>query len=368
MLNPGIKKPRDPGLAAALSLLLPGLGQYYAGRTFRGIAWFIAGLATLAGTISWILSETRSSPLEGICWYAGMVFCQFGSWIDAALITRRKRRRFRRLRRPAFAVALSVFFPGLGQAYVLFQNRFIRAIAAVFFALPALAVMCGEVLESSAVPGWPKWLADWPLAAAVPAWAVLSAFSITHAWYFAFLKNGHRPRLPRLSYAVALIALVAWSNALVPWEVLSKTYIRTFQIPSSSMEPTLLIGDRLWARKIPAYQRGDIVVFRPPDNPDVDYIKRVVGLPGERVQVRGTAVYINGKKYAEKGPVWEKGGARDFGPYRIPDGTFFLMGDNRDNSRDSRYFGPVPAGNIFGRAYKLYWPFKRAIPLPRPAR
>jgi signal peptidase I len=363
-----MKKPREPWLAAALSLLLPGLGQFYAGRALRGFIWLLATIATLAGTISWVLSETRSSPWEGLAWYGGMIFCQFGSWIDAAIISRRHRRRFRRLRRPAFAVALSVFFPGLGQAYVLFRNRFLRLVFAGLFALPALAVMCGEILESSAVPGWPRWLADWPIYLAVPAWGILSALSITHAWYFSFRKNGHRARLPRLSMAIALIALAAWANALVPWEVLSKTRIRTFQIPSSSMEPTLLIGDRLWAKKLPDYQRGDIVVFKPPDAPDQDYIKRVVGLPGERIQVQGTAVYLNGKKLAMTGPVWRSGGVKDFGPYRIPDGHLFLMGDNRDNSRDSRYFGPVPVKSIFGRAYKLYWPFRRAVPLQRPAR
>ena len=368
MTTPGIKKPAEPGLAAALSLLLPGLGQHYAGRTRRGFIWLAGSLAALAGTINWVLSETRSSPWEGMGWYAGLLFFQFGSWMDAALITRRNRPRFRRLRRPAFAVALSVFFPGLGQAYVLFRNRFVRIIAGTLFAIPALAVMCGEMMESSAVPGWPKWLADWPMYAAIPAWGILSAFSISHAWWYAFRINGHRPRLPRLSIGIALVALLAWGYALVPWEVLSKTSIRTFQIPSESMLPTLRIGDRLWAKKLPSYQRGDIIVFRPPDAPELDYIKRVVGLPGERILVRGTNVSINGKKLREPWAVWRDRGARDFGPFRVPEGTLFLMGDNRDNSRDSRFFGPVPMGNIFGRAYKLYWPFNRAVPLPRVAR
>jgi len=368
MPEPEVQKPREPWLAAGLSLLLPGLGQYYAGREVRGLAWFLGALATLAGTIGWILSETRSSPWEGIGWYGGMLFFQFGSWIDALIITRRVRPRLRRLRRPAFAVALSVFLPGLGQAYVMFRGKILRVLFAPVFILPALAIMCGEILESSAIPGWPKWLADWPLSLAVPAGGLLSLLSITHAWCYAFRKNGHRPRLPRLSLAVAIIALLAWANGLVPWEVLSKTRVRTFQIPSESMVPTLQIGDRLWAKKLADYRRGDIVVFKPPDAPEQDYIKRVVGLPGERILVRGTAVSINGKKLKEPWAVWKYRGARDFGPFRIPEGKLFLMGDNRDNSRDSRYFGPVPLSSVFGRAYKLYWPFRRAVPLPRPAR
>ena len=368
MPQPEINKPGEPWLAAALSLLLPGLGQYYAGRTIRGLAWFSGALASLFGTVSWVLSENRSSPWEGLGWYAVLLVAQFGSWIDTLIIIRRVRPRFRRLRRPAVALALSVFFPGLGQAYVLFRSRILRVLAGAVFALPALAIMCGEIMESSAVPGWPKWLANWPLYIAVPAWGLLSSLSITHAWWFAYRKNGHRARLPRLTMLIAIIAVAAWANALVPWEVLSKTRIRTFQIPSESMKPTLLIGDRLWAKKIPAYQRGDIVVFRPPDAPEVDYIKRVVGLPGERILVRGTTVSINGNKLQEPWAVWSYGGAKDFGPFRIPEGKLFLMGDNRDNSRDSRYFGPVPLGNVFGRAYKLYWPFQRAVPLPRQAR
>jgi len=363
-----IRRPREPWLAAALSLLLPGLGQYYAGRKIRGLAWFIGAFSALAGTISWIISENRTSPWEGLAWYAAMLVAQFGSWIDALIISRRSRCRFRRLRRPALALALSMFFPGLGQAYVLFSSWILRLIAAVVFVLPGAAIMCGEILESSAVPGWPKWLADWPIYIAVPAWGLLSVFSITHAWCFAFRKNGHRPRLPRLPLVIVILALGAWANGLIPWEVLSKTRVRTFQIPSSSMEPTLQIGDRLWAKRLPSFQRGDIVVFRPPDAPELDYIKRVVGLPGELVEVRGTKVLINGRKLVQTGPVWRGGGVRDFGPFRIPAGHLFLMGDNRDNSRDSRYFGPVPVKSIFGRAYKLYWPFNRAVPLPRQSR
>jgi len=362
------RKPVEPWLAAALSLLVPGLGQLHAGRPVRALAWFAGMLVTMAGTIAWVLSESHASPWEGLTGYAGMLFFQWGSWLDACLITRRARPRFRRLRRPALALFLSVFFPGLGQAYLVSRRWLVRIIIAPVFAAPALIVLCGEMLESSAVPEIPKWLADWPLTLAVPAWAFLSLSSITHAWCRSFRKNGHRPRLPRVAPAVGILALVFWVNGLVPWEVMSKSRVRTFKIPSSSMEPTLLIGDRLWAKRIPEFRRGDIVVFKPPHAPETDYIKRVVGLPGERVMVRGKTVFVNGGKLDEPWAVWSGGGVRDFGPYKVPTAHLFLMGDNRDQSYDSRYFGPVPEKQVFGRAYKLYWPFRRAVPLPRPAR
>jgi len=373
MPEPSAGKPKEPWLAVAFSLLAPGLGQLYAGHTRRAVAWFIGTLAALAGTLSWVFSAARANPLEGMVWYAGLLACQWGSPLAAYFACRRRRHRFRQLRRPALAAALSVFFPGLGHLYVLLERWWLRALFAPLFLAPGLLVLAGEVLESSAVPGLPGWLTDWPPALSVPVGALLSLLAIVHSYSLAYRRAGQRPRLPRLTLPVAALALVAWGNAQAPWEALLKREVRSFRIPSSSMEPTLLVGDRLWARRVAALSRGDIAVFRRPpsagnaggEGSEVDFIKRVVGLPGDRVAIRRKRVFVNGRPLQEPWTDFRDArnrvpGRDDFGPMTVPAGSYFMMGDNRDLSWDSRYFGCVAREAVVGRAYKIYWPFRRA--------
>jgi signal peptidase I len=161
--------------------------------------------------------------------------------------------------------------------------------------------------------------------------------------------------------------------------------LQTFYIPSGSMEKTLLVGDHLFVNRFiygPAstaleekilpsrdVQRGDIVVFRSPENPNIDVVKRCVGAPGDTVDVRAKQLYINGKpvqdaSYAIHGdPITyselsfsDQGRRRDnFGPETVPPGHFFCMGDNRDHSYDSRFWGMLPRHLIKGRALFIYW-------------
>jgi len=165
---------------------------------------------------------------------------------------------------------------------------------------------------------------------------------------------------------------------------LRASVVEAFKIPSASMEPTLQIGDQIlvnklsyglhllffqkqsvWMWSIP--DRGDIVVFTLPDEPDTsdtdesdtNLIKRIIGLPGDRVEVRGTNVYINGSLYApdERYAVWQNGGTKDFGPMVVPPGRVFLLGDNRDYSKDARFWKDhfLPVERLKGRAFMIYW-------------
>ena len=137
-------------------------------------------------------------------------------------------------------------------------------------------------------------------------------------------------------------------------------------IPSSSMEPTLEINDRLIIEKI-SYrfrtpQRGDVVVFSPTDtlkeqNFKDAFIKRVIGLPGERVEVKGGRVFVNeqalSEKYIEESPDYM------YGPGEVPEDQYLVLGDNRNNSYDSHYWGFVPRKNLIGRAVVRFWPLDR---------
>ncbi len=143
--------------------------------------------------------------------------------------------------------------------------------------------------------------------------------------------------------------------------------VQAFFIPSGSMEPTLQIGDRIlvskFAYRLGVIRRGEVVVFRYPLNPGKDFVKRVVGLPTETVELRDGVVLINSEPIKELYPTALAGGDRgctnNYGPQKIPLEQLFVLGDNRCNSEDSRFFGFVPKANIVGRALFVYWPPQR---------
>jgi len=159
--------------------------------------------------------------------------------------------------------------------------------------------------------------------------------------------------------------------------------VQAFKIPTGSMENNLLIGDHLLVNKfvfgpttsaleravlpVRPVRRGDIVVFKYPEDPERDFIKRVIGLPGETVEVRRKVVHVGGRPLdepyvhflqpaaASDSEVTAYDVRENYGPVTVPEGHYFVMGDNRDNSQDSRYWGFLPAGHVKGRALVIYW-------------
>jgi len=151
--------------------------------------------------------------------------------------------------------------------------------------------------------------------------------------------------------------------------------VQAFKIPTGSMESNLLIGDHLLvnkfvygrdasplARVLPyrELKRGDVVVFKYPHNPEVAYVKRLIGLPGEKVEVVGRTVYINDQALDEQYTQFIDPDSTysRHGPWNVPEGQYFVMGDNRDNSQDSRYWGFVPRDYFIGKALVIYWSFE----------
>ena len=168
--------------------------------------------------------------------------------------------------------------------------------------------------------------------------------------------------------------------ALILALIIKCSVVEAYKIPSGSMEDTLLIGDFLLANKfiygakipllpvhLPALREpkpGDIVIFKYPRNPKVNYIKRCVAVEGQTVQIKDKVLYIDGKrvpdpslvKYTDPGTRSPRRDPRDnFGPYKVPEGHLFMMGDNRDNSADSRYWGPLPRELVLGKAMIIHW-------------
>ncbi|HET7293251.1 MAG TPA: signal peptidase I [Vicinamibacteria bacterium] len=194
----------------------------------------------------------------------------------------------------------------------------------------------------------------------------------------AFKKSVAREYLEAIVVAVVLALFV-------------RTFaIQAFKIPTSSMEPNLLIGDHLFVNRLvysPSIgrvedlllakrevRRGDVVVFRFPENPEKDYVKRVVALPGETVEIHDKTVLVDGRPLDETAYVHfldadqgessevEAGGLggrerTPYGPLRVPEGQLFVLGDNRDNSNDSRIWGFLPRELVKGRALFVYWSY-----------
>jgi len=156
--------------------------------------------------------------------------------------------------------------------------------------------------------------------------------------------------------------------------------VQAFKIPSGSMKETLLVGDHIlvnkfiYGIKIPFIkktlipiknpQREDIIVFKYPIDPKKDFIKRVIGIPGDVIEIRDKQIFINGKNFGDK--VYEsykdpdkipaESSHRDnYGPVTVPLESLFVMGDNRDNSHDSRFWGFVPLEDVKGKAFLIYW-------------
>jgi signal peptidase I len=171
----------------------------------------------------------------------------------------------------------------------------------------------------------------------------------------------------------------------VVFATFARTFVvQAFKIPSGSMEKNLLIGDHILVNKfvfgprvsrletallpMRPVRRGDVVVFKFPVDPSRDFIKRCMGVPGDRLRFEGRELYVNGRQVDERAYTYYAGddvvggslfGRRrfrqDFGPATVQAGRYFCMGDNRDNSNDSRFWGTVPSAYVKGRALLVYW-------------
>jgi signal peptidase I len=285
-------------------------------------------------------------------------------------------------RQPWVAVVLSLFCTGLGQIY------------------------CGRL-----GPGLTLFLASlgaWPvallLAAAAPstlAFAVcLLALVLVLGMYLYSVVDAFRlarrctaPPAPadyNRGRVYALFILVGVTYPLGVAAYVRGNVFEAFELPTRSMAPTFLAGDRVLVNKLTyqtrPVQRGDVLVFRAPSNRRQNWIKRVIGLPGDTVAVRGGEVLVNGKKLERDrvplssldrirdqlpGSVFQEvnsgrrylvmvgGGektADDYPEHKVPEGTLFVLGDNRDLSSDSREFGFVPLGDVLGAVQYIYWP------------
>ncbi len=219
---------------------------------------------------------------------------------------------------------------------------------------------------------------------------------IVVALNFFFCKNS---RNLNRSYPKILIILIDFSRSFFPvlfFVLFVRSFVfEPFRIPSGSMKPTLIVGDFIFVKKfsyglrlpvtetkimdVGLPERGDVVVFRLPSNPNINYIKRVIGLPGDEIVYKNHRLTINGElidisetdEFFESTPIYNenldgrihetifhnKSGSNRNSIYVVPKGEYFFMGDNRDRSRDSRYIGTVSEEYLVGEAVRVWMHF-----------
>jgi signal peptidase I len=269
-------------------------------------------------------------------------------------------------RRLWLATLLGLVSPGLGQLY---NGRLAKA----------LLIFMGMGLLSLPL----SWLAMViPLHLinlAVPLAALLGvhvASGLDAARDARRLREEPRPWFARW-YSCAVVWLLSAFIGAPLWAAVLRTFwVQAFKIPTGAMERTILIGDHLLVDKtaygvrVPSFEgsmrlrprqpaRGDVIVFLYPEDPTRSFMKRVIGVPGDTVEVRGRTVLVNSTTLAEPYARFlneeNEGRGRDWGPRTVPPDHLFVLGDNRDNSKDSRHWGFLPAENLLGRATIVYY-------------
>jgi signal peptidase I len=270
-------------------------------------------------------------------------------------------------RSPVLAGLFSLLWPGIGQLY---NGSWPRALAFAV-GVPLLAVTGGFVALRIPVDGFNLLGMLLGLGAHVAA--------VVDAARGGGIRATNRPWYSRASSCTALV--LGGFVLIRPVEVLAiRSVVQAFTIPTAGMEPTVLIGDHLLVDKL-AYgrrnpwsrgrslhgsdpgnpERGDIIAFLFPEDRSRIFLKRVIGLPGETVEIRGRRVLVDGtpieEPYAQSVPSTEPRPAtpESWGPTRVPPESLFVLGDNRENSRDSRYWGFVPMADVLGEAKVVYY-------------
>ena len=330
---------KEPWLAVNLSMLWPGIGQIYSGQVLRGCIFIIIQVLLSCLGAGLIFSPTGNLGI-GVFFLLGSVLFIVFNLFDAYRCAKKTNTlSFEELRKsskdPWRAVFLSRIMPGIGHLYIKKTWQGI-----LFFIL---------FIVSAIVPLLP---------------IVFSTFVVYHAYISSPVR---RERTKNLILTIS--GLVILSTIL---SGLQTFLIRSFvaearYIPAGSMTPTLQINDRViidkWSYRSQPPQRGDIVVFSATEalkqqNFKDAFIKRLIGLPGDKVEVKGGKVYVNNQpleeNYIDEAPSYQ------FGPVTVPPNSYFVLGDNRNNSYDSHYWGFVPRENIIGKATKRFWPVERS--------
>lgn len=340
---------KDPWLAVNLSLFFPGIGQIYGQKFTKAFFWLAGELILIIFSLWSIFSAAGDITqgligllIAGIVYLANIldahlsVYCQLKDGTLEKIPRRRKN--------PWFAVFASRILPGLGHLY----NQ--QEALGLFLLTASLVLFKLDDYFSS-------------LLFFIP----LVTAGATYHTYITFPRREHRHKHTHHPIVLSMVGVIfAWGLVCNYFPQWLDHHLAIFSIPSESMQPTLQIGDRIFVKELDRYhpKRGDVVVFHPPEQAKAMvedagefYIKRIVGQPQEIVEIKDGKVYINDKaieeNYIAQSPNYR------WGPSLVPENTYLVLGDNRNDSFDSHEWGFLPQENLVGQAYKIYWPLNR---------
>ncbi|MCT7967240.1 signal peptidase I [Laspinema sp. D1] len=339
-----LQSEKQPWIAVILSRVIPGIGQIYAGYLLRGVIIFAvwSGSAMMA-----LLSLLQPDINVGIVGLGLLIHFALGFWnlFDAHSSARKSNSpQFETLRKskkdPWLAVFLSLLIPGLGHFYIKkIGEGIIFFIATIVVAILAPKIFVG----------------------------ILQFGAAFHVYQFMNKRKDLSQEKTPLLIGLFVIASLVVSSAI---SSIASSALETRYIPSASMIPTLQINDRLIVDKLTYKfnlpERGDIILFSPTQflqeqNFTDPFIFRIIGLPGETVEVINGQVKINNQPLEE--PYIAEPPTYQYGPSTVPENNYFVLGDNRNNSYDSQYWGFLPKENIFGKAQTIFWPLDRRGPI-----
>jgi signal peptidase I len=355
-MNKSSNHPKEPWLAVVLSSFIAGIGQIYAGRKWRGSILIFTSTALIFLSIWSVLNPNCDILITaGVC--VTILIVWIWNLFDAHKCTRKTNSdNFEAERKQGkdawLALFLSDLIPGLGQIYI---KRRLLGIGFMIIAGIILVVKGNMVLS-----GKYTWLH-------VSLWAFYSTFVCYHAYISAPIKRESSKKAISIIITVTLCSYLF--EGFNPY-VFRAYAVEAFILPTKSMKPTFLPGDRFLVKKSMKYipERGDVIVFKSLDDPDIPYAKRIAALPGETLEIKNEILYIDGQKIRHPALQNIKYPPIDYigmvgQPYTVPENHIFVIGDNSANSHDSRDFGTIPLNDVIGKAYKIYWPLNRRGPI-----
>lgn len=271
---------------------------------------------------------------------------------------------------PLLAVMLSVILTGLGQVYA---GRVLRGV--IFFLVPLFAViplLLYFINPNTSV----NIFVLLPVAILIifGIWVIFDAYHCAKSYN---ISNNLERKISGGKKTLLIIGIILFAFIFNPFQMVAQSissYIKSnivqaYKFPSGSMEPTIQKGDRLLGDKAiyrkSKPQRGDLIVFKYPPDPKKEFVKRLIAFGGETVEIKEGRIYINGQSCVDakiKDRYYYNRG--DYGqankPVTVPEGAYYVLGDNSASSMDSRYWGFIPSKDVFGKIYKIYWPLNRS--------
>ena len=352
---------KEPWLAVVLSSCFSGIGQIYAGRVRRGIILILIHIFLFFVSFwSWL------SPKCDVLISIGLILIFFAILIwnlfDAHKCARKANSQDfesdRKLSKdPWLALFLSKLIPGLGHLYL--RKWFLG----ILFIIVAVFILIME--------------RKYPLLF-IGLCGFIVTFVCFHAYILTPIRREKTNRVILIVCAVILcLRLLGYNEPLYKAHVADAFKVGTpkyFNLMppehrgGPAMKPTLVYEDRFLVRKSRKYipKRGDVVVFKSPEDPDIPFFMRVAALAGETIQIKDGKLYIDGQKIQWRPIVvndYPPNGNGIDEPYKVPEDCFYVLGDNSGNSYDSRYLGAIPLSDLIGKAYKIYWPLSRRGPI-----